>query len=104
VSENGYGKLTASEEFPRHGRAGQGVIAIQTSERNGSLVGALQVQPEDEVMLINSGGTLVRVPINEISVQGRNTQGVRIMRLEEGETLVGVERVAADSGDDGEQD
>jgi DNA gyrase subunit A len=100
VSEHGYGKLTSADEFPRHGRGGQGVIAMQTSDRNGAMIGALQVQPEDEVMLINAGGTLVRVPIAEISVQGRNTQGVRVMRLEEGEILVGVERVAADS--DGE--
>jgi DNA gyrase subunit A len=103
VSENGYGKLTPADEFPRHGRAGQGVIAMQTSDRNGAMVGALQVQPDDEVMLINSGGTLVRVPIAEISVMGRNTQGVRVMRVEEGETLVGVERVAADEGE-GEED
>jgi len=100
VSENGYGKLTPADEFPRHGRAGQGVIAMQTSERNGAMVGALQVQPEDEIMLINSGGTLVRVPIAEVSVMGRNTQGVRLMKLEEGEALVGVERVAAEDGED----
>jgi DNA gyrase subunit A len=100
VSEYGYGKLTEADEFPRHGRAGRGVIAMQTSERNGAMVGALQVQPDDEIMLINSAGTLVRVPINEISVLGRNTQGVRVMRLGEDETLVGVERIAADSGED----
>jgi DNA gyrase subunit A len=104
VSENGYGKLTPADEFPRHGRAGQGVIAMQTSDRNGAMVGALQVQPDDEVMLINSGGTLVRVPIAEISVMGRNTQGVRVMRVEEGDTLVGVERVAADDEGEGEED
>ncbi len=102
VSEHGYGKLTAVEEFPVHGRGGKGVIALQTSERNGSLVGALQVLPDDEIMLINSTGTLVRVAVSEISVLGRNTQGVRIMRLEEGETLVSVERVAADSDDEDE--
>ena len=102
VSEHGYGKLTSIDEFPVHGRGGKGVIAMQTSERNGAMVGALQVLPDDEIMLINSTGTLVRVAVAEISVLGRNTQGVRIMRLEEGETLVGVERVAADSdeGDD----
>jgi len=100
VSENGYGKLTPADEFPRHGRAGQGVIAMQTSERNGAMVGALQVQPEDEIMLISSGGTLVRVPIAEVSVLGRNTQGVRLMKLDEGEALVGVERVAADEGEE----
>jgi len=99
VSEHGYGKLTVADEFPVHGRAGQGVIAMQTSERNGPVVGALQVQPTDEVMLINSTGTLVRVPVDEIPLLGRNTQGVRIMRLAEGETVVGVERVAGENGD-----
>jgi DNA gyrase subunit A len=102
VSEHGYGKLTPADEFPRHGRAGQGVIAMQTSERNGAMVGALQVQPEDEIMLINSSGTLVRVPIAEVSVMGRNTQGVRLMKLEQDEKLVGVERVAAEEDGDGE--
>jgi DNA gyrase subunit A len=104
VSEYGYGKLTPADEFPRHGRAGRGVIAMQTSERNGAIVGALQVQPDDEIMLISSSGTLVRVPINEISVLGRNTQGVRVMRLAEGEALVSVERVAADSDEDEVED
>jgi DNA gyrase subunit A len=104
VSEYGYGKLTPADEFPRHGRAGRGVIAMQTSERNGAMVGALQVQPDDEIMLISSTGTLVRVPINEISVLGRNTQGVRVMRLAEGESLVSVERVAADSGEEEVED
>ena len=101
VSANGYGKLTESDEFPRHGRGGQGVIALQTSERNGVMIGALQVQMEDEIMLINSGGTLVRVAISEVSVQGRNTQGVRLMKLGEGESLVGVERVAAEASAEG---
>jgi DNA gyrase subunit A len=100
VSEHGYGKLTPVDEFPRHGRGGQGVIAMQTSERNGSMVGALQVLPDDEVMLINSTGTLVRTAVSEISVLGRNTQGVRVMRLGEDETVVGVERVAADSDEE----
>jgi DNA gyrase subunit A len=104
VSQFGYGKLTPADEFPRHGRAGRGVIAMQTSERNGAMIGALQVQQDDEIMLINSGGTLVRVPINEISVLGRNTQGVRVMRLGEDETVVSVERIAAESNeDDGEE-
>jgi DNA gyrase subunit A len=103
VSENGYGKLTDIAEFPQHGRGGQGVIALQTTERNGPLVGALQVALEDEVMLISSSGTLVRVPVAEISVQGRNTQGVRLMRVGEEEKIVGVERVAGeDNGNGGE--
>ena len=101
VSENGYGKLTDVAEFPLHGRGGQGVIALQTSERNGQLVGALQVAAEDEVMLISSSGTLVRVPVAEISVQGRNTQGVRIMKVDADETMVGVERVAGEESAEG---
>jgi DNA gyrase subunit A len=106
ASENGYGKRTAIEDFPIHGRGGQGVIALQISERNGRMVGALLVRPEDEIMLISSGGTLVRTPVNEISVQGRNTQGVRLIRVDEGERLVGLERIvveggAPENGDDG---
>ncbi|HTW73862.1 MAG TPA: DNA gyrase subunit A [Steroidobacteraceae bacterium] len=95
ASELGYGKLTPLEEFPGHGRGGQGVIALQTSERNGAAVAALQVQPQDELMLISSTGTLVRTPVADISVVGRNTQGVRLIRLGEGERLTGVERVEA---------
>ncbi len=102
VSEHGYGKLTEVNEFPPHGRGGQGVIALQTSERNGALVGALQVQLEDEIMLINSSGTLVRVPVREIPVLGRNTQGVRVMRLATGEELVGLERIAGDESQETE--
>ncbi|HTT04364.1 MAG TPA: DNA gyrase subunit A [Steroidobacteraceae bacterium] len=95
ASEFGYGKLTPLDEFPGHGRGGQGVIALQTTERNGAAVAALQVQAQDELMLISSTGTLVRTPVADISVVGRNTQGVRLIRLAEGERLTGVERVAA---------
>jgi len=100
ASTHGYGKLTSEEEFPLHGRGGQGVIALQTTERNGQLVGALRVTLDDEIMLISSGGTLVRTPVREISLQGRNTQGVRLIRLDEGERLVGLERIVAEGGDD----
>jgi DNA gyrase subunit A len=93
ASENGYGKLTSVEEFPVHGRGGQGVIAIQTTERNGQLVAATQVAMTDELMLMSSNGTLVRTPAAQISVLGRNTQGVRLIRLDEGERLIGVEPV-----------
>ena len=93
ASENGYGKLTSVEEFPVHGRGGQGVIAIQTTERNGQLVAATQVTTENELMLMSSSGTLVRTPAGEVSVLGRNTQGVRLIRLDEGERLIGVESV-----------
>jgi DNA gyrase subunit A len=93
VSVNGYGKRTNVSEFPVKGRGGQGVIGIQASPRNGAIVGAVQVFDGDEIMLISDKGTLVRTRVDEISVQGRNTQGVRLIKLKEGETLVGVERV-----------
>jgi len=93
ASETGYGKLTPLDDFPVHGRGGQGVIALQTTDRNGATVAALQVTKGQEVMLISSTGTLVRTPVDEISVVGRNTQGVRLIRLGEGERLVGIERI-----------
>ena len=93
ASANGYGKLTPLEDFPPHGRGGQGVIALQTTERNGEMVAALQVSPEHELMLISSNGTLVRTPVADVSIVGRNTQGVRLIRLDEGDRLTGVERV-----------
>ena len=103
ATENGYGKRTRVEEFPRHGRGGQGVIAIQTSERNGQVVGAVTVAADEEIMLISDGGTLVRTPVQEVSVVGRNTQGVRLISLNGGEKLVGVEPVA-DVGNGDETD
>jgi DNA gyrase subunit A len=93
ASANGYGKLTPLEDYPVHGRGGQGVIALQTTERNGETVAALQVTPEHELMLISSDGTLVRTPVADVSIVGRNTQGVRLIRLTDGERLTGVERV-----------
>ncbi|HUG73037.1 MAG TPA: DNA gyrase subunit A [Steroidobacteraceae bacterium] len=93
ASANGYGKLTPLDDFPAHGRGGQGVIALQTSERNGETVAALQVSPGQELMMISSNGTLVRTPVADVSVQGRNTQGVRLIRLDTGERLTGVEGV-----------
>jgi DNA gyrase subunit A len=95
ASENGYGKLTPLEDWPSHGRGGQGVIALQTTERNGATVAALQVQLNQELMLISSNGTLVRTPVADISLVGRNTQGVRLIRLDEGERLSGVEGLAS---------
>ena len=93
VSQNGYGKRTEVTEFPTKGRGTQGVKAMQASERNGELVGAVQVFDGDELMLISDQGTLVRTRSDEVSVQGRNTQGVRVIRLKEGEQLVGFERI-----------
>ena len=93
VSENGYGKRTRSDEFSVYGRGGQGVIAMQASDRNGPIVGAAQVADGDEIMLISDKGTLVRTRVDEVSIQGRNTQGVRLIRLKDGEKLVGLEAV-----------
>ena len=103
ATENGYGKRTSIDEFPTQGRGGQGVIAIQTSERNGRTVGALQVDEQDEIMLISSSGTLVRTPVSDISIIGRNTQGVRLIRVESGQRLVGLARIESIEGDDDEQ-
>ena len=103
ATANGYGKRTKVEEFSSQGRGGKGVIAIQTSERNGNLVGAIQVSDEDEVMLISSSGTLVRTGVTDISVQGRNTQGVRLIRLTEGDRLVGLDRIEQIQDDDEEE-
>jgi DNA gyrase subunit A len=99
VSENGYGKRTKSSDFPLRGRGGQGVIGIQASDRNGAVVGSVQVTDSDEIMLISSKGTMVRTRVDEVSIQGRNTQGVRLIRLKEGEKLVGLERVDEPAGD-----
>ncbi len=93
ATENGYGKRTSVEEFPVQGRGGQGVIGIQTTGRNGRTVGAIQVEDEDEIMLISSNGTLVRTGVEDISIMGRNTQGVRLIRVESGQRLVGLARI-----------
>ena len=93
ASENGYGKRTPIADHRLTGRGGQGVVAINTSERNGKVIGAVQVFHNDEVMLISSGGTLVRTRVDEIRLAGRNSQGVRLIRLNEGEKLVGLQRV-----------
>jgi DNA gyrase subunit A len=94
VSERGFGKRTEVSEFPSKGRAGQGVIGMQCSERNGELVGAVQVFDGDEIMLISNQGTLVRTRTDEISVLSRNTQGVRLIKVAENESLMSVERIA----------
>ncbi len=93
ASENGYGKRSRLEEFPLRGRGGQGVIAMQTSERNGSLVAAMQVYSSDEMMLITDRGTLVRTRVDEVSITSRNTQGVMLIRLGNDETLVKTVRI-----------
>ncbi len=93
ASERGYGKRTVLDEFPRRGRGGQGVIAMVSNERNGALVGAVQVVDGEEIMLISDQGTLVRTRVSEVSSLSRNTQGVMLIRLAPEEKLVGLERV-----------
>ena len=100
VCENGYGKRTHISEFPTKGRGGKGMIAIQASDRNGPLVGATQLFDGDEIMLISDQGTMVRTRGDEVSIVGRNTQGVRVIRLKEGEKLVSLARIAEPEEDD----
>ena len=103
ASARGYGKRTAMAEFPRRGRGGQGVIAMVSNERNGALVGAVQVLDGEEIMLISDQGTLVRTRVDEVSSLGRNTQGVTLIKLASDETLVGLERVQEPSEVEGEE-
>ena len=100
VTENGFGKRTAVEDHPKQGRGGQGVIGIQTSSRNGALISAIQVAPDDDIMLISNGGTLVRTSVEEISTLGRNTQGVTLIRLRKDEKLVGLERIQPEDAEE----
>ena len=100
VCENGFGKRTHISEFPTKGRGGKGMIAIQASERNGPLVGVTQLFDGDEIMLISDQGTMVRTRGDEVSIVGRNTQGVRIIRLKENEKLVSLARIAEPEEDD----
>ena len=94
ATENGFGKRTAIADYTRHGRGTQGMIAIQTTERNGRVIGAVLVGDEDEIMLISTGGVLIRTLVKQIREMGRSTQGVRLIDLDEGTKLAGVERVA----------
>ncbi|NWB26352.1 DNA gyrase subunit A [Pseudomonas gingeri] len=103
ASERGFGKRTPLSKFPRRGRGGQGVIAMVTKDRNGQLIGAIQVQEGEEIMLISDQGTLVRTRVDEVSSLGRNTQGVTLIKLASDETLVGLERVQEPSEVEGEE-
>ncbi len=100
ATENGFGKRTAIAEYTRHGRGTQGMIAIQTTARNGKVIGAVLVGDEDEVMLISTGGVLIRTRVKQIREMGRSTQGVRLIDLDEGTKLAGVERVAEKEEDE----
>ncbi|MDA8360530.1 MAG: DNA gyrase subunit A [Gammaproteobacteria bacterium] len=102
AAENGYGKRTPLGDFPSHNRGGQGVISMQVTERNGRVVAAVLTGEEDEVMMITASGSLIRVRAREISMTSRNTQGVRLIVLDEDERLVGLEKIEESSEPDGE--
>jgi DNA gyrase subunit A len=100
ATEHGFGKRTPITEYTRHGRGTKGMIAIQTSERNGKVVGAILVEPTDEIMLITTGGVLVRTRVSEIREMGRATQGVTLIAVEKGTTLSGLQRVVESDAND----
>ena len=100
LTENGFGKRTMLSEYNTQGRGGQGVISIQTTERNGNAVGAILVSEEDQAMLITNGGTLVRTRVAEVSIVGRNTQGVKVIGVNTDEQLISVEKVAESDEDE----
>ncbi len=103
VTENGYGKRTVEDEYRVQGRGGKGIIDIKTTERNGPVVGAVQVKDDDEVMLVTSGGVLIRMGVKEISVIGRNTQGVRLITLDDAtEKVVGISHLPKEEAVEGE--
>ena len=102
ATENGYGKRTPIAEYTRHGRGTQGMIAIQTCERNGKVVAATLVSPEDEIMLITTGGVLIRTRVKEIREMSRSTQGVTLINLGEGEKLAGLENIVDRDDENGE--
>ncbi|MGE0079910.1 MAG: DNA gyrase subunit A [Thiohalomonadaceae bacterium] len=104
ATENGYGKRTPISEYPRHGRGGQGVISIQTSERNGKVVGAVLVEESSEIMLITDAGTLVRTRAAEVSITSRNTQGVKLISLGAEEKLTGIDSIAENGDEDEGED
>jgi len=104
VTEKGYGKRTPVADYPLRGRGGQGVISIQTSERNGCVTSAVQVEGDHEIMLITDGGTLVRTPVEGISLVGRNTQGVKLISLQGQEKLIGVEKIESIGEADANED
>jgi DNA gyrase subunit A len=100
ATENGFGKRTPLSDYPRHGRGTQGVIAIETSSRNGPLVVARLVSERDEIMLITTGGVLIRTRVHEIREMGRNTQGVTLIQLDAGEKLAGLEKLVETEDDE----
>jgi len=102
VSENGYGKRSSAYEYRVSGRGGKGIIAMTLSERNGDLIAAFPVEESDQIMLVTNGGTLIRCPIDDIRIAGRNTQGVTIFKTDDDAKVVSVAHLGDASEDDDE--
>jgi len=100
VSENGYGKRTSSFEYRITGRGGKGIVAMVVNERNGPLVASFPVEHSDQIMLVTDGGQLIRCPVDDIRIAGRSTQGVTIFNTAEGETVVSVEHISEEEGEE----
>lgn len=103
VTEKGYGKRTDIKEYRQQRRGGKGIITLKVSDRNGQLVGVRIVGQRDEILLISSDDIIIRIPVKEIALQGRNTQGVRLMRLDKGDSVVAVAKLPPTSLDDVEK-
>ena len=102
VSERGFGKRSSSYEYRISGRGGKGITAMIVNERNGRLVASFPVEDSDQIMLVTDGGKLIRCPVDDVRIAGRNTQGVRIFKTDENEKVVSVERVPEDATGNGE--
>ena len=100
ATQNGYGKRTPIADYSRKGKGGQGIIAIDTGERNGELIGAALVNPTDDLMLITDGGVLIRTKVEQIRETGRAAQGVRLINLDDGQNLVSIEPIAESDDDE----
>ena len=100
VSVNGYGKRTSSHEYRVTGRGGKGIVAMAVNDRNGLLVASFPVEHADEIMLVSDGGQVIRMPVDDIRIIGRGTQGVIVFRTDEGEKVVSVERLSDDEASD----
>jgi len=102
VSENGYGKRTSAYEYRISGRGGKGIIAMVVNQRNGKLMASFSAEETDQIMLVTDGGQLIRVPVEDISIMGRSTQGVIVFSTAEGEHVVSVEHIPDENGNEGE--
>ncbi len=104
VSERGFGKRSSSYEYRTSGRGGKGIVAMVVNDRNGPLVASFPVADNDQIMLVTDAGQLIRCPVNDVRIAGRNTQGVRIFKTDAEEKVVSVEHIPDDGSEGGEED